>query len=397
LLYKLSPDFIMAITYMKFSVNKSSLERAMSQIDAIVTGKDTQTLLSNVLLSVGDDQKLRITASDMESTVRITLDIEDSIPGELIMKAKKLSDIARQMKAEKMIFESEENSEENGNDGKLYRIKLEGVGARSARFKMTGSDRSHFPEINEIATEKLVSIPAQALTDMISRTFYSISHEDNRYIYNGICFHAEGRILTLIGTDGRRLAAVSRELPSPIILGTGEGDIVVHAKAIRELQKIMDMDAMVYVGVEQRDIFFRVGNAELSSRLLEGKFPDYKKVIPNDSTIFVEIDRELMLDSIRQVMVMTEQPSFQVRLSMGKEGSFLTANTPDIGEAELTLPIDSVIEQLDIGFNANYFMDILKAVQCGKIKLRFNDPARPIVFEDTEDDKFVALVMPMKI
>lgn len=369
----------------------------MTQIDAIVPGRDTQTLLSNVLLSVTADEKLRITASDMESTVRITLDIEDATPGELIMKAKKLSDIARQIKADMIVFEAEENEDEQANEGKLFRVKVEGIGARSARFKMSGSDRSHFPEINEIPAAKLAAIPAEMLTEMISRTFYSISHEDNRYIYNGICFHVEGRVLTLIGTDGRRLAAVSRDLPSPIQLGSTEGDIVVHAKAIRELQKIMDMDDMVHVGVEQRDIFFRVGNAELSSRLLEGKFPDYKKVIPSDSTIHVEIERELMLDSIRQVMVMTEQPSFQVRLSMGKDGSYLTANTPDIGEAELTLPITSVIEQLDIGFNANYFMDILKSVQCEKIKMRFNDPARPIVFEDTEDDRFVALVMPMKI
>ena len=382
---------------MKFSVNKIALEKAMNQIDAIVPGRDTQTLLSNVLLSVTENKKLRITASDMESTVRITLDADDTIPGELIIKAKKLYEIAKQINADTVVFEAEVNDESSSDDEKSYRVKVDGIGGRAAKFKMTGSDRSHFPEINEISDDKLFQIPADLLVEMITRTFYSISHEDNRYIYNGICFHVEGNKLTLIGTDGRRLAAVTRELPNAIKIGGAEGDIVVHAKAIRELQKIMMLDEFVYIGIEQRDIFFKVGNAELSSRLLEGKFPDYKKVIPTEFLISMEIERGVLLDSIKQVMVMTEQPSFQVRMSMGKEGTFVSANTPDMGEAELALPVKATTDSLEIGFNANYFQDILKSIQCNKIKLQFNDPAKPIVFEDLDDDKFVALVMPMKI
>lgn len=369
----------------------------MNQIDAIVPGRDTQTLLSNVLLSVTENKKLRITASDMESTVRITLDAEDTAPGELIIKAKKLYEIAKQINADTVLFEAELNDESSNTDEKSYRVKVGGIGGRAARFKMTGSDRSHFPEINEIANEKMFQISGDLLAEMITRTFYSISHEDNRYIYNGICFHVDGSKLTLIGTDGRRLAAITRDMPSAIQLGGGEGDIVVHAKAIRELQKIMELDEFVYIGVEQRDIFFKVGNAELSSRLLEGKFPDYTKVIPKDFLISVEIERNILLDSIKQVMVMTEQPSFQVRMTMGKEGTFLMANTPDMGEAELELPVKSTNDTLEIGFNANYFQDILRSIPCNKIKLQFNDAAKPIVFEDLDDDKFVALVMPMKI
>jgi len=382
---------------MKFSVSKTSLEKAMNQIDAIVPGRDTQTLLSNVLLSVTDNKKLRITASDMESTVRITLDAEDTVPGELIIKAKKLYEIAKQINADTVLFEAEVNEESVGEDEKSYRVKVDGIGGRAARFKLTGSDRSHFPEINEISESKLIQIPSEMLKEMITRTFYSISHEDNRYIYNGICFHVNGNKLTLIGTDGRRLAAVTRELPSPLELGGGDGDIVVHAKAIRELQKIMEIDEFVYIGIEQRDIFFKVGNAELSSRLLEGKFPDYKKVIPTEFLISMEVERSVLLDSIKQVMVMTEQPSFQVRMSMGSGGTSLMANTPDMGEAELVLPVKPTSDQLEIGFNANYFQDILRSISCNKVKLQFNDPAKPIVFEDLDDDRFVALVMPMKI
>jgi DNA polymerase-3 subunit beta len=382
---------------MKFTVNKNSLEKAMSQIDTIVPGRDTQTLLSNVLLTVSSDNKLRITASDMESTVRITLAVEDANPGELIIKAKKLSDIARQINSDTVIFEAEESEEQESEDEKQFRVKLEGRGGRSARFRMTGSDRSHFPEINEISPDKLSVIPADIISDMISKTFYSISHEDNRYIYNGLCLQAQGNNFTIVGTDGRRLAAITRMMPGAIDFKNGDGDIVVHARAIRELQKIIDIESDVQVGVEQREIFFKAGNAELSSRLLEGKFPDFKKVIPATSSIHVDIDRDVLLDSIKQVMVMTEQPSFQVRLGLGNAESYLKANTPDMGEAEVELPVTIESENIEIGFNANYFLDILKAMNCSKVKLKLSDPAKPIVFEDTTDENFIALVMPMKI
>lgn len=233
---------------------------------------------------------------------------------------------------------------------------------------------------------------------MINKTFFSISQEDNRYIYNGLCFHADGNKLTLIGTDGRRLAAVTREMPNPIALGNDEtGDIVVHAKAIRELLRIIDADAEIHIGVEQRDIFFQVGDAELSSRLLEGKFPDYNKVIPKTSTIQIQVDREALLNSLRQVMVMTEPPSFQIRMTVTSGALQLKANTPEVGEAEISLPIDYSGDPLEIGFNSTYFTDILRNLSCKSLRLEFNDSTKPVVIHDLEDENYIALVMPMKI
>ncbi len=385
---------------MKFSVEKAALEKAMMQLDAIVPGRDTQTLLSNVLISI-DENRLKITGSDMESTVRISMDATDTQPGELIVKAKKMSEIARQLNSNEIYFEALKPEDEEPNPeepGARYIVRMEGKDARAAKFRMTGSDRSHFPEINEISSERLAKIPADILDEMLAKTFYSISQEDNRYIYNGIFFKADGKKLTLVGTDGRRLAAVTRTMPEPLELGSADnGDVVVHAKAIRELQKIIEGDQTIEVGVEQRDIFFRISQAELSSRLLEGKFPDYKKVIPESAEFSFEIKRDLFMDAIRQVMVMTEQPSYQIRMSISGEGVNMTANTPDVGEAEISLPVQVAGADMEIGFNANYFMDILKNIQTDVVRLKLIDPSKPIVFEDPEDADFVALVMPMKI
>ncbi len=381
---------------MKFEAQKDQLENAMARIDAIVPGRDMQTLLSNVLLTIEKDH-VNITASDMESTVRIQLGAKSTETGELIVRAKKLSEIAKNLISENIVFTAEENTA-GDDDAPSYLVKLEGTGTQAAKFKMAGSDRSHFPNLAHIPKENISQIPAEVLAEMINKTFFSISQEDNRYIYNGLCFQAEGNKLTLIGTDGRRLAAVTREMPSPIQLGGEDsGDIVVHAKAIRELLRIVDSAPELNIGVEQRDIFFQVGDAELSSRLLEGKFPDYNKVIPKTSTISIEVERDSLYNALRQVMVMTEPPSFQIRLTLADNALMLKANTPEVGEAEIQIPVEYTDDPLEIGFNSTYFVDILRNLTCKKLRLDFNDSTKPVVIHDLEDEDYIALVMPMKI
>ena len=370
----------------------------MAKIDAIVPGRDMQTLLSNVLLSIESD-KLNITASDMESTVRISVPTSSGESGELIVRAKKMSEIAKKLISEDIkFFATEIDSETSGEAGDAYQVKLEGSGSQAAKFKMTGSDRSHFPNITQIPEKNLSSMPASLISEMLQKTLYSISQEDNRYIYNGLCFTVDGDEFSIIGTDGRRLAAVTRKLPAPATLGSGDsGDIVVHAKAIRELQRIIEGDDELKIGVEQRDIFFQIGNAELSSRLLEGKFPEYRKIIPTESLIQIEVDRELLLNAFTQVMVMTEAPSFQIRLVLEANILQIKANTPELGEAEISVPVDYSGELLQIGFNASYFVDILRNLGCPRVQLDFIDASKPVVIHDLDDTGFVGLIMPMKI
>lgn len=382
---------------MKFATGKDTLEKAISRIDAIVPGRDTQTLLSNLLLSTAEDQ-VHITASDMESTVQIKIDAKDVVQGELIVPAKKLSEISKQLRADQVHFSASENTEADAEEEGGYVIHLHGDSSRSARFRLSGSHRSHFPDLGAIPSENLVTMPAPMLAEMIQKTIYAISQEDNRYIYNGLCFLARENKLTLIGTDGRRLAAISRTLPSALNFSSDETiDVVVHAKAIRELQRIIDSSPDIALGTRQRDIFFQVGDATLSSRLLEGKFPDYKKVVPDELAIEFEVDRMTLLDAISQVKVMTEQPSFQVRLSIDDGNLVLEANTPEVGTADIHIPLGLHAEPMTIAFNANYLIEILRNLECHTVKLGLNDANKPILVRDTEDPDFLALVMPMRL
>lgn len=387
---------------MKFQIAKETIERAMQKIDAIVPSRDTQTILSNVLLSTDKDQ-LSITASDMESTVRITLPIKNGEDGETIVRAKALSDIARKIKSEEIVFEKKEEqasleTEQSNPDQVMYKVEISGDSPMSARYEITGGDKQHFPVISHIDENNLSPLPQAVLEEMISKTFYSISLEDNRYIYNGLCLISENDQLVMVGTDGRRLSAISRPTQAPLsIESQSEADVVIHWKAVSELQKILDYSTDVQVGVEQRNIFFRVGNAELSSRLLEGKFPDYKKVIPADFNVHFEIARSTLLEALSQVSIMAEPPSYQVRFRMASGEVALVAQTPEKGNAEVLLPLDYTFTPLTIGFNANYLTEIIRNLSCDSVKLEFTDPSKPIVVRDTEDKDFIALVMPMNI
>ena len=236
------------------------------------------------------------------------------------------------------------------------------------------------------------------LAEMIRKTIYAISQEDNRYIYNGLCFLARENKLTLVGTDGRRLAAITRTLPGPLNFSNDESaDVVVHAKAIRELQRIIDSSPDISLGTRQRDIFFEVGDATLSSRLLEGKFPDFNKVVPSETGLEFELDRSVLLDAISQVKVMTEQPSFQVKMSVEAGNLILEANTPAVGTADIQIPIGLQSDPLTIAFNANYLIEILRNLDCHTVKVGLNDANKPILIRDIDDPDFLALVMPMRL
>ncbi len=379
---------------MKFQCGKDLLEKSIAKVESIVPSRDTQTLLSHLLFTIEKDH-IALTASDMESTVRITLLAENCEPGEITVRAKKISEIAKRLNSDDFIFQAEE-SDASGDDTS-YVVRVRGSGKSSASYNMTGNSRSHFPGISHLSQNKLSPIDSNILSEMIVKTVYSISQEDNRYIYNGLCFIFDGSKLTIVGTDGRRLAAISRDLKVPVKNISVEGDVVVHARAIRQLQRLLDGGDEVFFGVEQRDIFFRVGEAELSSRLLEGKFPDYKKVIPQSLAIEFDINREELIKALSQVMVMTEPPSHQVRLTIENGQMKIVANTPDLGQAEIAIPIQYNGDTLEIGFNALYILDILKALTCTLVKLAFNDANKPIVVTDLQDPDFIALVMPMKI
>ena len=389
-----------------FEVDRIRLEEALTRLDIIIPNRDAQTLLSNVLLTV-EENLLKITASDMESTARISIPASNTQAGELIVRAKKLNQIAKEMKSEALIFKAvekeppsgyiDENAEETVE--KYYLVSINGSEEGSTKYTMSGDYRSHFPGLTFIDQDKMTKIPSGLVYEMIHKTFYSVSQEDSRYVYNGLCLQAKDNELTIIGTDGRRLAAVKRNLDTPIQFDLDEEDpkdIVVYSKAIRELLQVLHTSDEMQIGLEQNNIFFKIGDAEISSRLLDGKFPNHEKVIPQETKIKIEINTQKILDGLKEVMVMAEQPTYQVNFQLKKGSLVMEANTIDQGSSQKVIPIDYSGEDFNICFNGSYLADILKNINTLDIRIEIEDDNKPMIIYDLKDENFLSLVMPMR-
>ncbi|MBV6492016.1 MAG: Beta sliding clamp [Turneriella sp.] len=380
---------------MKFQTNRESIDKAVRHIDAIIPNRDMGTMLSNLLIAIEPNQ-VAITASDMETTARITVAASNTVSGQFIIPAKQFLEYVSSLLSDDLIVEVEK--EEDAEEGlSAFRVNLKGTKDTSARYVMPGNSPKSFPTLNHVPNDKLFSISSAILEEMIRKTQYAISQEDNRYIYNGLCFQGDGTQLTIVGTDGRRLAAITRKLGAPLILPT-EGDTVVHAKAIREIQKLIDVSDEVLLGVEQRDLFVRVGDAQLSSRLLEGKFPDYKRVLPKEVGIVLKMQRNKLIDALQQIRPVTEPPSHQCRMILESGRMHITGQSSGSGSrGDVALDVDYTGETLEFGFNITFLIDILKALTSATVLLGLNDANKPLVVHDGDDPDFIALVMPMKI
>ncbi len=379
---------------MYIEVPLEDLRIALREVESIVPKRDTETLFSNLLIQL-NERKLYITASDMESMVQTFFPIESEERGAFLVRAAKFIDIVKNLRGERVEIElQEEESEEE----KRYIIHIRAKGKRAFHAQIAGQDASFFPPFPEIPEEKLYMIPSGVLQEMIEKTIYALSPDDNRYIYNGLFFDVEGSFLTLVGTDARRLSLVKRELSSPMELGKEDFHPIVHSKALKELLRLLKEDTECYLGLQDKTMYFAVGNSKLSTRLIEGRFPDYKQVIPTEFRATFRIEREELLHSLREVMPLSEQPSFQVKLAFPKEDTIqLETQNPEMStNAEVFLPAEIEGEPFPISFNANYLMDVLKNLTSSQVEISLVGEEKPIVVRDIEDKDFLALIMPIR-
>lgn len=394
---------------MHFFIQKSLLDTALEKMAVLVPSRDMQNLfLSNVLLKVESPETLYLVVSDMESVVQIEVPIEGGKNGEVIIKAKKLSEIARKINTEVIEFscnqeEVQDPAQDTLGNNISYQIVISGESQKSALFRTVGFGTFDFPSVSVIDDSSLFSLNSVHFLNMIQEVLYAISQEDNRYIYNGVCLSIQNNQITLIGTDGRRLSASTASLDK-IALSHSEKNLnmVIHGKAIRELQKLLQGTSEFFIGEQNQEVFFKVGNAQLSSRLLDGRFPEYNKVIPSSDeyTASLCLDRLELLKALEQVMVMTEQPAYQTCFQIEGSTAILLTSTPDLGEAEVPLSLLEIKQKvegtLSVWLNSSFLNDILRNVICDKISLHFLDSMKPIVVEDSSrPEEFISLIMPI--
>jgi DNA polymerase-3 subunit beta len=368
---------------MDFVTPKETLLKELQAMQGIVEKKSTIPILSNILLDARKDQ-VELAATDLEVGVRTACDARVASPGSITLQARRLFDIVRYLPDADVRFKAE--------DGNWITITCQ-----KARFRIVGLAREDFPPIPEFDFARGIPIDRALLVDMIGKVLFAVTTDETRVHLGGALLVLNKRNLTLVGTDGHRLAYVAGRLEK----GSTEVavEVVVPRKALQELLSIGGGESDVLFGQKDNHVFFKAGRTVMSSVLLAGKFPDYHKVIPEGNDKLVKVESARFADVLRRVALLSSERSRAVKLSLGKGTVEISSNNPEVGEAAETLEVEYAGEALDIGFNARYLLDFLQALGPGEVILAVKDEQtqgllRPVGMEG-RDYRYV--VMPMRI
>lgn len=371
---------------MEFSIKKYDLLEELSATQGVVERKTTIPILSNILCEATGSE-LRITATDLEISIRTSCPAKVKKEGAGTIPAKKLLELVRLLPDEEIRFKLLENHWIQINSGRR-------------QYKLVGMSRENFPALPE-EPEPLAKIPAKILSTLIARTHFAISAEESRYTLNGALLALKPEQLLMVATDGHRLALVEAEhkFTSPAL--RDEIKVLVPRKALAELQRLAAEagDEAVAFARDDSHIHFRVGRRLLVSRLLTGQFPNYEAVLPRDNNKAIALDRNELNDALRRVAQLADQRSHAVKIAITREGVELSASSPEYGEAKENIEKEYKGEELTVGFNAQYMLDFLAAAPDGPVSMELKDEQSAGQLRPLADEKFRYryVIMPMRI
>jgi len=373
---------------MEISVSRQDLVKELTATQSVVERKTTIPILSNFLLEAEED-RLTITATDLDQAIRTSLPVKVKKPGSCTVPARKLYDYIKLLP-----------------DGEVSIKLLENhwVQIRSGRSntKIVGMARANYPQVPEFPTVAVTSIPLPVLRTLIARTIFAISNEESRYTLNGALLVIKAESLAMIATDGHRLSFVEKS--DEVLEGiSGEKRVLIPRKALQELQQLLNSSEAEKVDFadDEHTLFFRVGYRTLSSRKLSGQFPNYEAVMPRDNTKFAVVRSSDLSAAIQRVAQFADERSGAIRLRLESNELKISANSTESGESEDTIDTPYASDPIAVGFNSSYILEFLKALSNeGEVRLEFRDSqsAGQMRPEDPNAEyKYRYVLMPMRI
>jgi DNA polymerase-3 subunit beta len=363
---------------MKFIVSKDRLLQGLQSVQNIVSTRTTLPILSNVLLRA-DDSGVHLTTTDLEAGVRCRIDGTVEKPGATTLPAKRFASIVRELPSNDIQIEVDSKNAASIRSGQSF-------------FKILGLPEEDFPPLPVFEDAKVFTISQRDLKEGIRKTSYAISTDETRYVLNGVfCTFADNK-LTIVATDGRRLALVELEMEFP---KSQEVEIIVPTKAVNELQRLLGDAGDVRITVGANQVAFEIGDAYLVSKLVDGTYPNYRQVIPGEAQQRIAIEREAFLNAVHRVSLLASEKSNSVKLVFSKDNIDITANTPDVGEARESLAVPYKGKEFSVAFNPAYLMDPLRNLPEDQIFLDLIDEMSPGVIKIQKP--FLYVLMPMRI
>ena len=369
---------------MEFTAKKDELLRELALIQGIVERKNTIPILANVLLEASD-AGVDLAATDLDVSLRCKLSAEVTKSGALTLSAKKLFEIVRAVSETDIHLKELENSWASIESGRSY-------------FKMVGLGKAEFPTLSDPPEEGFLSIPGAALSELIHKTSFAITADDNRYFLNGARLELTESDLRMVATDGHRLAYISIKRPGE---DKKTANVIVPKKTLLELLKILgDDESSVEFAESENHLFFRIGERLLVSKRVDDQFPAYDKVIPQGNDKMVTCGRDALAGAIRRVSLLANERSRAVRFGIENGQVEVSSQSPELGEARESIEAGYDGEPLQIGFNGQYLLDFLGASGSSEVRFELKDDSsqgllRPSNDSDEEDYRYV--VMPMRL
>ena len=373
-------------TTMEITISKFELLRELTATQGVVERKTTIPILSNYLFEAAGD-KLQLTATDLDLSLRTACTAKVKKEGACTIPARKLYDYVRLLPDAEITI-------------KLLENHWVSIRCGRSNTKMVGMARSNFPALPMFPTAGVIKIPTAVLRSMIAKTGFAIAHEESRYTLNGALMVLKSESITMVATDGHRLAHIERA-GEKFEGVSGEMKTLVPKKAMDELKSLLDAtDAeTIDFAKDESTLYFRVGQRLLTSRQLTGQFPNYEAVLPKEITKSISLKGEELGAAIARVAQFADERSHAVRLRLEKDELKLSASSTDSGESEDSIEIAYAGDPMTIGFNAQYLIDFIKATGSAEVKLELKDAQSAGQFRPAEGDdyKYRYIVMPMRI
>jgi len=363
---------------MKVQSNKEAFLNCIQMVQNIVSTKTTLPILSNVLLETEKDA-LSLTTTDLEVGIKCRFPAKVSEEGAITLPAKRLSNIVRELPDKGISVDVEGNN--------IATIKC-----GTSFFKIMGMAKDEFPKLPRFSDTASFKIEQKVFKELIRKTCYAISHDETRYVLNGLYLVAREGKLMAVATDGRRLALIEKEYELPASLNVSA---IIPIKAILELSRILQDDGKIKLSFSSNQIAFDMEDSMLVSRLIEGTFPSYQQVIPAKINERVPLGREEFLSAVKRVSVLVSEKLNSIKLTFAKGKLTVSVNSPEIGEAreEMQIPYDG--KEIVIAFNPAYLLDVLKALEDETIFFELIDSTNPGIIKT--DYHFVYVIMPMRL
>lgn len=368
---------------MKLTIAKEHLLAGLQAVQNVVGTRTTLPILSNVLL-VAADGKLELTATDLDVTIACSVPATVETPGRTTLPVKKLFGIARELPAPEIELDVDDKA-------------VCSLRAGASFFKINGLAAEEFPPLPSFKQARAVTLPQEKLKAMLRKTSFAVSTDESRYVLNGIFFSLKDHKVTLVATDGRRLALTDEDAE---IAAEAQADFIVPTKAINEVNRLLGAAGNVELKYSENQVAFTTtGEGQMGaliiSKLVDGNYPNYRQVIPGECQERITLTRDELLGALRRAELMTSDKSNSVKLTFSRNQLAITANTPEVGEARENLAINYKGKDFAIAFNPTYLMDPLKALETDEVFFELIDELSPGVIKASVP--FLYVIMPMRM